>query len=190
MKNPDAFLHLCRQAICFAKRHCTVENIKRNPLASSITAAILLILMLSLFISPRGRIIPLGPEMVEAYKLLESTETGRDLIKKVEKETKGALVYMMLSSAKDNELLQYPGLQIRGVTRAHFKSFSNIHKPAGILIYTNDDITYGQPYEIVKNIAFELENVIHSMKYPGIEFGQDSPNALLTQKLVCMELGM
>jgi len=97
---------------------------------------------------------------------------------------------MMLSDSKENDLLYVPGLKIRGVTRAHFKSLHNTYSSSGIVIYTNRDYTYGSPEEIVKNIAFELENVAYSMKYPSTEYGQDSPFALQTQQAVCWELGI
>jgi hypothetical protein len=172
------------------KYYCSKEAFKKNPLSFVLFSGLTSLLILSMFITPKGRIIPLGPEMIAAYDLLQTTNSGRSLIKTVRKSTRGTIVYMILGTTKDNYLLDYPGLQVRGITRTRFNSFDNNHVPAGITIFTNKDITEGLPNEIVKNIAFELENVIHSMKYPGIEFGKDSPYASTTQQLVCMELGL
>lgn len=172
------------------KAQSLANLINNNPFSAILTCGIVVIILASLLITPQGRIIPLGKEMSAAYELLKSTESGRALIRKVEKSTRGTLVYMMLGNTKDDELRDYHGLKVRGVTRSYFESFDYIYTPTGVLIYTNRDLTQGRPQEIVKNIAFELENVIYAMQYPAIEFGKDSPFAPITQKQVCMELGL
>lgn len=172
------------------KDHFDFQTIKKNPFSAALISGFLVLLLLSATVSPRGKIIPLGKEMIAAFELLKSTETGRELIKNVEKSTKGNIVYMMMGTTESHDLTYYGGETVRGVTRTYFKSFSNIYTTSGILVYTNEDLTWGEPTEIVKNIAFELENVIYSMKFPGIEFGKDSPYALETQRQVCMELGL
>lgn len=174
----------------WTKGRIDFSTIRKNPLSVALISGFLVLFLISATATPKGKIIPLGKEMIAAFELLKSTQTGRELIKEVEKSTKGNIVYMMMGATESHDLTYYGGETVRGVTRTYFKSFSNLYTTSGILVYTNRDLTWGQPTEIVKNIAFELENVIYSMKFPGTEFGQDSPQALVTQKQVCMELGL
>lgn len=119
-----------------------------------------------------------------------ATAAWKETVKKVENNTKGTFIYLMLGTTEKNNLSDYSGRKVRGITRAYYKSIYNTYTPQGIFVFTNKDVTSGNPEEIVKSIAFELENVVYSAKYPAIEFGKDSPHAPVTQKMVCMELGL
>ncbi|MFP4164923.1 MAG: hypothetical protein ACLFQB_07835 [Chitinispirillaceae bacterium] len=190
----ESALVVVRKNAIFATRwlvkRCNRQSVKKHPFASVMITGFTVLLLISLTVTPEGRIIPLGKEMIAAFELLKSTPTGRELIEEVEKSTRGSIVYMMLGNTEEHDLQDYHRSTVRGVTRSYFKLFSSTYTPSGILIHTNQDLTDSHPSEIVKNIAFELENVIHSMANPGIEFGKDSPKAPVTQNMVCMELGL
>jgi hypothetical protein len=161
-----------------------------HPITSALVAGTFAICVLSLLMPQRGTIIPIGTEMKQAYTMLQSSQTGRALINKAELSSKGNYIYMVLGTTDTNNLFDPSGRKVRGVTRAFFHVAQNNFIPQSIVVYTNRDITFGEPSEIVKSMAFELENVIYSMKYPNVVPGLDSPYAQLTQKRVCDELDL
>jgi hypothetical protein len=191
---PNNAIFALKQTVLHLPHYLTslrVTSLTESPLRTTLITGFLIILILSITIPPKGRIVPVGKEMQQAYSLLKSTETGRELIKNVKKSTRGNLIYMILGTTDVNDLTDPSGNKVRGVTRAYFKNaMDNNYIPQGIIVYTNRDITESLPTEIVKSMAFELENVIYSMKHPGIESGKDSPYASVTQNEVCNELGL
>lgn len=191
---PNEAVFAVKQTILHSSHYITsfrVTSLTQSPLRTTLITGFLVIFTLSVIIPPKGRIVPVGKEMQQAFLLLKSTETGRELIQNVKKSTRGNLIYMILGTTDANNLTDLGGNKVRGVTRAYFKNaMDNNYIPQGIIVYTNKDITESLPTEIVKSMAFELENVIYSMKHPGIESGKDSPYAPITQKEVCNELGL
>jgi hypothetical protein len=167
-----------------------LSTMVEHPITTALIAGTFVICVLSLVMPQRGTIIPIGTEMKQAYSMLQSTPTGRALINKVELSSKGNYVYMVLGTTDTNKLFDPSGRKVRGVTRAFFHVAQNNFIPQSIIVYTNRDITFGEPSEIVKSMAFELENVIYSMKYPNVVPGLDSPYAQLTQKRICDELDL
>jgi hypothetical protein len=161
-----------------------------HPITTSLVIGTFVICVLSLAMPQRGTIIPIGTEMKQAYSMLQSSRTGRALINKVELSSKGNYIYMVLGTTDTNKLFDPSGRKVRGVTRAFFHVAQNNFIPQSIVVYTNRDITFGEPTEIVKSMAFELENVVYSMKYPNVVPGLDSPHAQVTQKRVCEELNL
>jgi len=167
-----------------------LSTLVEHPITSALVAGTFAICVLSMVMPQRGTIIPIGTEMKQAYTMLQSSRTGRALINKAELSSKGNYIYMVLGTTDTNNLFDPSGRKVRGVTRAFFHVAQNSFIPQSIVVYTNRDITFGEPSEIVKSMAFELENVIYSMKYPNVVPGLDSPYAQLTQKLVCDELDL
>jgi hypothetical protein len=151
---------------------------------------IVFLVLVCLIFPPKGRIVPIGKEMGQAFELLQSSKTGQKLIHQAKRATRGHTIYLILGSTNENNLMDYGGKKVRGVTRTYFHAYTNVYIPNGIFIYTNKDVTSVDKNEIVKSIAFEMENVIYSMKSPAIDPTRDSPKASDTQKLVCMELGL
>jgi hypothetical protein len=130
----------------------------------------------------------MGPEMRKAYDLLGTTHTGKVIIKRAQRATKGTPIFLTLGTTEKHDLTDWNGETVVGVTRAYFKNISNVYLPNGVFVYSNKDILSTRPDVIALNIAFELENVVYAMKYPGIEYGDDSPEAWNTLEKVAKEL--
>jgi hypothetical protein len=172
------------------KKDLCWQWIKEHVFASALIAGIIIALSGCMLIPPQARIIPMGPEMKKAYDLLGSTTTGRDLIRKARKSAKGPPIFLTLGSTKGNDLTDFNGDTVVGMTRAYFKNIENIYLPNGVFIYSNKDVCESRPDYIALNIAFELENVVYVMKNPGAESGDDSPEAWNTLEKVARELGL
>lgn len=168
--------------IRFLKRH--------YPFQSLMTSGFIL-LFITLIITPRGgKILPVDPHMVHAYSLLSKTPTGKQLIKRVKKSTAGSYIYLSLGSTEKDRLFDYYGNSVRGVTRATFEYCNRMLVPKSVTVITNSDLIGLAPRDIIRSIAFELENVDYSFRKPQFDFPEDSPRAAYTQQLVLAELDL
>ncbi len=150
-----------------------------------------IVLLCSVIIPERGKILPVGKQVVEAYRLLKKSPSGRKLIKKVEKTTRGSYVYLTLGDTDNDKLFDYHGEEVLAVTRADFKFYSGMRVPRSVTVIANRDVIGSDPQEVVKSLAFELENVNYSYKKNfHSRFSNDSPLALVTQSKVIEELGL
>lgn len=158
--------------------------------ASLLISGQILLLILAFTVQSRGVILPVGKEVVTAYKMLQSTPSGRRLINEVRNVTKGRVIYLTLGNSEYDELFDENGRQVRGLTRSNFHvsgTSCNIHR---ITVIANKDIVGENPQEIVKSLAFELENVHQIFSLSCACPWQDSPRAPLTQARVIRELGL
>jgi hypothetical protein len=172
------------------KKDLCWQWIKEHVFASVLISGIIIALSGCILMPPQARIIPMGPEMKKAFDLLGTTNTGREIIRKVKKSAKGPPIFLTLGSTSANDLMDYNGDTVVGATRAFFKNIENVYLPNGVFIYSNKDVTNSRPDYIALNIAFELENVVYVMKNPGAESGDDSPAAWNTLEKVARELGL
>ena len=172
------------------KKKLVKKFLREHVIATVICAGVLVVISGCMIIPVQGRIIPMGPEMRKAFDLLGTTHTGKAIIRKAQRSTKGTPIFLTLGSTVKDGLTDYNGKTVVGVTRAYFKNISDRYLPNGVFVTSNRDIVTTRPDVIALNIAFELENVIYAMKYPGIEFGDDSPEAWNTLEKVAKELGL
>jgi hypothetical protein len=172
------------------KRFCLKQCIKEHPLGMAFIAGTVFAISGCIILPPQGHIIPMGPEMRNAFDLLSTTRTGKALISKAQKSTRGSPIFLTLGTTKSNDLVDGRGATVVGVTRAYFKIIANRYFPDGVFIYSNRDMTDVHADLIALNIAFELENVIYAMQYPCIDKGDDSPMAWSTLERVAKELGV
>ena len=172
-----------------AEKKILLKNFLREHLVATVVCCGILVTLSGCMIIPvQGRIIPMGPEMRKAFDLLSTTHTGKSLIRKAQRSSKGTPIFLTLGTTSGNDLTDFNGQTVIGVTRAYFKNISNVYMPNGVFVTSNRDIIDTRPDLIALNIAFELENVIYAMKYPGIEFSDDSPEAWNTLEKVAKEL--
>ena len=165
-----------------------VRCIKEHTGASAVVAGIIIIISGCMIVPARGRLIPMDQEMRTALELLRSTPTGRVIISKAGKSTRGLPIFLTLGTTEKNDLFDERGEAVVGDTRAYFKNIANCCLPNGVFIYSNKDVTCSRPHLIALNLAFELENVIYAMKNPGAESAEDSPAAWQTLEKVAGEL--
>jgi hypothetical protein len=138
----------------------------------------------------RGRIVPVGPSVTEAYRMLQSSASGRKLIGDVCRASRGDIIYLTLGDTERDRLADHTGWPARGVTRAITLWDGNRFSVRTVTVIVNKDYTWINPGEILKSLAFELENVLHLYRNPAAESGIDSPHARLTQAKVMGELGI
>jgi hypothetical protein len=151
----------------------------------SLTAA----LSVAVATSTETKILPVGSEVTKAYDLLLRCPTGRDLSRRVRRVIPGGLVFLALGDRERDELYDRNGRPVRGVTRVVYCTSGRLVLPKSLTVITNRDVTDSDPREIVKSLAFELENILYSFANPYADsYGADSPEALLTQQRVMEEL--
>jgi hypothetical protein len=172
-----------------AQKGVIITAIKNHLVASFTCFGILIITGGCVLLPPKGRIIIIGPEMRNGLMLLENTPTGKALIQKARRSTRGSPIFLTLGNTAKNDLVDQQGNTVIGVTRTYFKNIANHFVSNGVFVTSNRDILT-RPDLIALNIAFELENVIFAMKHPGIEFADDSPLAWETLEQVACELGL
>jgi hypothetical protein len=178
------------RAMSFRAQKAVIINAIKNHLGASFTCfAILLIAGGCVLLPTKGRIIIIGPEMQTGLMLLDNTPTGKALIQKARRSTRGSPIFLTLGNTTKNDLVDKQGNTVIGVTRTYFKNIANHFVSNGVFVTSNKDILT-RPDLIALNIAFELENVIYAMKNPGIEFADDSPFAWETLEQVACELGL
>jgi hypothetical protein len=166
-----------------------VNTIKHHLIASFTCLGVFIIAGGCVLFPPTGRIVIIGPEMRNGLELLENTSTGKELIKKARRSTKGSPIFLTLGNTTKNDLVDKQGNTVIGMTRTYFKNIANQFVSNGVFVTSNQDILT-RPDLIALNIAFELENVIYAMKNPGVEFADDSPLAWQTLENVAVELGL
>ena len=166
-----------------------VNTIKHHLIASFTCLGVFIIAGGCVLFPPTGRIVIIGPEMRNGLELLENTSTGKELIKKARRSTKGSPIFLTLGNTTKNDLVDKLGNTVIGMTRTYFKNIANQFVSNGVFVTSNQDILT-RPDLIALNIAFELENVIYAMKNPGVEFADDSPLAWQTLENVAVELGL
>jgi len=164
--------------------------LKDNPLIAFIGIVFFTISIAAASIKPQAKIIPVGKEMVSAYKLLNRSETGVDLIKRVKKNAKGYYIYLTLGETEFDNLIGPWGEEARGVTRTKVCKNGMTCLVNQMSVITNKSVTRSRPCEIVKNLAYELENILYvhggTCRCPG----SDSPHARRTQYKIIKELGL
>ena len=107
-------------------------------------------------IPPKGRIITIGPEMRSGLAILSSTPTGKTLINKVQRSTRGSPIFLTLGNTEKNGLVDKQGNSVIGVTRTYFKNIASQFISNGVFVTSNSDFL-SSPECIALNIAFELE---------------------------------
>ena len=164
--------------------------VQRHPYPSAVSAGFFLFLILLISVPREGKILPVDPCMVDAYSILGKTATGRQLIKRVKKSTAGSFIYLSLGTTERDRLTDYYGDTVRGVTRATFGIYNRLVLPKSVTVITNRDLVGTAPRDIIRSIAFELENVDFSFRNPQVEFPGDSPLAEFTQRRIMEELDL
>ncbi len=155
--------------------------------ASAVAALVVLVGVLS---PARGRLVPVGPSVTEAYRMLVSSPSGRRLVRDVCRASRGDIIYLTLGDTERDRLSDYTGWPARGVTRAITLWDGRRFRVRTVTVIVNKDYTWINPGEILKSLAFELENVLHLYRNPAAEGGIDSPHARLTQAKILGELGI
>lgn len=148
----------------------------------------LLIFAVGVVTPPLGRLVPVGRGVVQALALLDETPSGRRLIRDVRRASRGDFIYLTLGETSKDRLYDGAGREVRGVTRAVSLHDGRRYAVRHVTVITNRDITGAIPQEIVKSLAFELENVVQIYRKPWAMSGMDSPMAPITQRRVLNEL--
>jgi hypothetical protein len=148
------------------------------------------LLMSSILIPEHGKILPVGKNVVEAYQLLKKSPTGMHLVKRVKKISSGSFIYLTLGEPEKDDLFDYSGIEVRALTRAVFHYLGRNRIPNSITVIANKRILGSDPKEVVRSLAFELENVYYAYEERCHECGKDSPFASLTREMVTDELGL
>lgn len=148
------------------------------------------VLICAVIVPKHGKILPIDKSVIEAYSLLKKSPTGRKLINRVKKTTSGNFTYIMMGKTDRDELFDYSGDVVRALTRSEFRYYGNKCSPKNMTIIANRDIIGINPEEVVKSLAFELENVLYAYQNPYNTFGKDSPLAKITRERVIRELGL
>lgn len=147
------------------------------------------VFLMAFTVPRRAAILPVGREVNRAFEMLRSSPTGRDLVGAVERSANGAYIYLTLGETERDELVDEYGRAVRGVTRAVTQWGGGAAMVSNVAVVTNRDLTGGLPDEIVKSLAFELENVRYLYETRGrVSSGADSPRAASTQRRVIREL--
>jgi hypothetical protein len=157
------------------------------------TVALLITLFLLISISTihtKGSILPVDRDVVRAFEILKSTNTGRVLIERVRDVTNGSFIYLTIGNTDGDRLFDECGKKVRGLTRVDFRTTGRFCKIDRVTVITNRDLVGTDIHEIVKSLAFELENVYQAFNLSCVCPGTDSPLAPLTQARVIEELGI
>jgi hypothetical protein len=172
------------------KKRLLLQFIREHIVFSSFFAGILVMASGCIFLPQQGRIITMGPEMRNAFDLLSSTQTGRRLVQKASKSTRGAPIYLIRGTTGGDNMVNPKGDTVLGLTHACFKSICSQYTPNGIFIYSNKDLSGPRVDIIALTLAFEFENVVWAMHYPAMEYSTDSPEAQKALEKVALELGL
>ncbi|MBN1757440.1 MAG: hypothetical protein JW863_03930 [Chitinispirillaceae bacterium] len=164
--------------------------VRHHPLAVLAAGVFICFLILPAAVPHQGKILPVDPYMVTAYSMLNSTSTGRQLIKRVKKSTAGSYIYLSLGSTDKDRLTDWSGDTVRGVTRATYEQIDRLLLPKSVTVITNKDLVGTAPRDIIRSIAYELENVDFSFRNPQFDFPADSPLAEHTQRRILEELNL
>jgi hypothetical protein len=155
----------------------------------SIAASVVLAFLVLLVAVPReGALLPADPYVVKALSLLGTTETGKDLIKRVKKSSAGSFIYLSLGTTGTDHLIDLHGDTVRGVTRVTYALTERSVLPRRVAVITNKDLVGTAPRDIIRSLAYELENVEYSFRNPQLDFPSDSPIARQTQRKIMEEL--
>lgn len=157
-------------------------------LISLIITGQFLLILLAIVTQGRGVILPIGREVVTAYSMLQSTPTGKQLIKDVRSVTRGRIVFLTLGSTERDNLMDECGKTVRGLTRTDFHVSGVSCGIRRVTVIANKDIVGMNPEEIVKSLAFELENVYQVFAMSCACPLEDSPRASITQARIVREL--
>lgn len=141
-------------------------------------------------IQSRGSVLPVDRDVIRAFSILQSTSTGRKLVKKVRNSTRGSYIYLTIGDTERDNLMDETGEKVRGLTRVDFRMTQSSCSVRRVTVITNRDMVGRDVYEIVKSLAFELENVCQVFDLNCACPWSDSPNAPLTQARVLEELGI
>jgi hypothetical protein len=156
-----------------------------------ITLLISILLLISITtIQSKGSILPVDSDVVRAFEMLKSTNTGRVLIERVRDVTNGSFIYLTIGNTDGDRLFDECGKKVRGLTRVDFRMTGRFCKIDRVTVITNRDLVGTNIHEIVKSLAFELENVYQVFNLSCVCPGTDSPLAPLTQARVIEELGI
>jgi hypothetical protein len=148
----------------------------------------LLVFVAGVATPPLGRLVPVGKGVSEALQMLSDTPSGRRLIRDVRRRAGGDYIYLTLGETEKDRLFDCYGREVRGVTRAVSLQSGRRFRVRHVTVITNRDVTGGHPTEILKSLAFELENVLQVYRHPWTASGRDSPMAAATQERVLQEL--
>jgi hypothetical protein len=161
---------------------------RKHPFHSTMAGIFFITLLAYLVIPHGGKILPVDPHMVAAYELLGQTDSGKELLRRVKRSTAGSYIYLSLGTTERDRLIDFWGDTVRGVTRSTFEYYDRTRLPKSITVITNRDLVGTTPRDIIRSIAFELENVDYSFRNPTVDFPGDSPLATITQRRIMEEL--
>jgi hypothetical protein len=172
--------------VCFGKVRFFIAAYPYPSIA--VTVAVLAFLMLMAVFPHGGKLLPTDPYVIDALSLLNTTEAGKDLIKRVKKSSRGSFIYLSLGSTARDHLIDHHGDTVRGVTRVTYDISDRLVLSKSIAVITNRDLVGTAPRDIIRSLAYELENVEYSFRNPQLDFPGDSPIARQTQKKIMEEL--
>jgi hypothetical protein len=159
-------------------------------LLSIIVLGQVLIVLCAIATRSQGVIKPVGKEVVEAYELLKQTPTGRKLIRNVAKVSRGNVIYLTLGETGRDRLYDDRGRMVKGLTRVNFQMSGTSCRVGRTIVIANNDVVRSDAKEIVKSLAFELENVYQVYDRSCACPLKDSPLAYSTQARIIEELGL
>lgn len=168
-------------------RNYLVVPERRTMVVTMLVIAILAGFYLS--IQSRGSVLPVDRDVIRAFTILQSTTTGRKLVQKVRSMTRGSYIYLTIGDTERDNLMDESGEKVRGLTRVDFRMTQSSCSVRRVTVITNRDMVGRDVYEIVKSLAFELENVCQVFDLNCACPWRDSPDAPLTQARVLEELG-
>jgi hypothetical protein len=190
----DQMIRLLKQLYMHTRRHFPILWKKIKNLIStypyqSLAVCTSGVFLLLLFATPHeGALLPADPHVVKALSILSTTETGKDLLKRVKKSSAGSFIYLSLGTTANDHLIDPHGDTVRGVTRVTYGLTDRSVLPRRVTVITNRDLVGTAPRDIIRSLAYELENVEYSFRNPQLDFPSDSPNARQTQRKIMEEL--
>ena len=194
--NTTQMIHLSHRFCITVKNRSTLWSKKirlliiEYPVPSIVASAVLAFLILVVAIPREGALLPADPYIVNALSVLSTTETGKDLISRVKRSSAGSFIYLSLGTTATDHLIDLHGDTVRGVTRVTYSMSDRSILPRRVAVITNRDLVGTAPRDIIRSLAYELENVEYSFRNPQFDFPSDSPLARQTQMKIMEELNL
>jgi hypothetical protein len=158
------------------------------PSPSIAASVVIVFLTLLMAFPPQGELLPTDPYVVNALTLLNTTKAGKELIRRVKRSSPGSFIYLSLGTTAKDHLINHQGDTVRGVTRVTYEISDRLILPKRVAVITNRDLVGTVPRDIIRSLAYELENVEYSFRNPQLDFPSDSPIARQTQEKIMEEL--
>jgi hypothetical protein len=165
-----------------------LRSARESRLVSCIIVCQAATLLIAVAVPRKASILPVGTDVVAAYRLLAGSPTGSRLIERACKAAAGSYIYLTAGETEHDRLFDCTGEAVRGLTRATVGPGAGRCSVRRVTVITNSELTGGMPREIAKSLAFELENICYLFGDRCACPDRDSPGAPGTRARVAAEL--